>query len=62
MDQHGVMKAVGREVIAKQRNGPTGEVPLTFLKQYTRFESRAETREPAEILCWFALDVQDRPK
>jgi len=21
---------------------------LTFLKQYTRFESRAETREPAE--------------
>ena len=25
-----------------------GEVPLTFLKQYTRFESRAETREPAE--------------
>ena len=35
-------------IIAKQRNGPTGEVPLTFLKQYTRFESRAETREPTE--------------
>jgi replicative DNA helicase len=29
-------------IIAKQRNGPTGEVPLTFLKQYTRFESRAD--------------------
>src|SRR3984893_9043578 len=28
-------------IIAKQRNGPTGDVPLTFLKQYTRFESRA---------------------
>ena len=28
-------------IIAKQRNGPTGDVPLTFLKEYTRFESRA---------------------
>jgi replicative DNA helicase len=27
-------------IIAKQRNGPTGEIPLTFLKQYTRFEDR----------------------
>jgi replicative DNA helicase len=31
-------------IIAKQRNGPTGDVPLTFLKQYTRFESRARER------------------
>jgi replicative DNA helicase len=30
-------------IIAKQRNGPTGDVPLTFLKKYTRFEPR-ETR------------------
>jgi len=29
-------------LIAKQRNGPTGEVPLTFLKAYTRFESAAK--------------------
>jgi replicative DNA helicase len=28
-------------IIAKQRNGPVGEVPLTFLKQFTRFEDRA---------------------
>jgi replicative DNA helicase len=28
-------------IIAKQRNGPTGDVPLIFLKQFTRFESRA---------------------
>jgi len=28
-------------ILAKQRNGPTGEVPLTFVRQYTRFESRA---------------------
>jgi len=27
--------------IGKQRNGPTGDVPLTFLRQYTRFESAA---------------------
>ena len=27
-------------IIAKQRNGPTGEIPLTFLKEYTRFETR----------------------
>src|SRR5271170_4165325 len=28
--------------IAKQRNGPTGDVDLTFLKNYTRFESAAK--------------------
>jgi replicative DNA helicase len=28
-------------IIAKQRNGPTGEIPLTFLKEFTRFEDRA---------------------
>jgi replicative DNA helicase len=33
-------------IIAKQRNGPTGDVPLTFLKEYTRFENRA--REQAQ--------------
>ena len=29
-------------LIAKQRNGPTGDVHLTFLKPYTRFESAAK--------------------
>ncbi|MEO5720248.1 MAG: replicative DNA helicase [Chthoniobacterales bacterium] len=33
-------------IIAKQRNGPTGDVPLTFIKEYTRFEDRA--REAVE--------------
>jgi len=28
-------------IIAKQRNGPVGDVPLTFLKEFTRFETRA---------------------
>ena len=30
-------------IIAKQRNGPVGDVPLTFLKQFTRFENRAHS-------------------
>ena len=34
-------------IIAKQRNGPTGDVALTFRKEFTRFEDRArEEREP----------------
>jgi replicative DNA helicase len=28
-------------ILAKQRNGPIGTVPLTFLSEYTRFENRA---------------------
>jgi replicative DNA helicase len=28
-------------IIEKQRNGPTGEVTLSFLKQYMRFENYA---------------------
>src|SRR5262249_55980960 len=28
-------------IIAKQRNGPTGEVTLTYLKQFMRFEDFA---------------------
>jgi replicative DNA helicase len=36
-------------IIAKQRNGPVGEIPLTFLKEYTRFETRARNvSEPEE--------------
>ncbi len=29
-------------IIGKQRNGPTGIVKLTFMSEYTRFESRAQ--------------------
>lgn len=32
-------------LIAKQRNGPTGDVELTFMKTYTRFESRARVSD-----------------
>ncbi|PYJ96924.1 MAG: replicative DNA helicase [Verrucomicrobia bacterium] len=34
-------------LIAKQRNGPTGDVPLTFLRSITRFESRAKFSDDA---------------
>jgi replicative DNA helicase len=32
-------------LLAKQRNGPTGDVNLTFLKPYTRFESAAKVSD-----------------
>ncbi len=35
-------------IIAKQRNGPVGDVPLTFLKEFTRFENRAREAEGEE--------------
>src|SRR6266581_4711244 len=36
-------------IIAKQRNGPVGEISLTFLKEFTRFEDRARNvSEPDE--------------
>src|SRR5437667_5161671 len=35
-------------IIAKQRNGPVGEIPLTFLKEYTRFETRARNVSGSE--------------
>jgi replicative DNA helicase len=33
-------------IIAKQRNGPTGDIPLTFIKEYTRFENAAFDTPP----------------
>ena len=39
------LKGMADLVIAKQRNGPIGTVPLRFLGQFTRFENRAEDLE-----------------
>lgn len=39
------LKGKAMLIIAKQRHGPTGDVPLTFIKEYTRFETRARSDE-----------------
>lgn len=31
-------RGVATVIMAKQRNGPTGEFNMAFLRQYTRFE------------------------
>jgi replicative DNA helicase len=37
-------------LVAKQRNGPTGEVAMTFLKNFTRFESASNRRvDPEDV-------------
>jgi len=41
------LKGLADLIIAKQRNGPIGTVPLRFLGQFTRFENRAEDLEEA---------------
>jgi replicative DNA helicase len=40
-DANTTRKGIADIIIAKQRNGPTGEVQLTFLGQYTKFENYA---------------------
>jgi|KBSSwiStaDraftv2_1062776.scaffolds.fasta_scaffold184679_2 replicative DNA helicase len=44
------IKGLADLMIAKQRNGPIGNVPLRFLGQYTRFENRVDDLpdEPVE--------------
>ena len=34
-------KTYAEIIVAKQRNGPTGRVPITFIEEYTRFENRS---------------------
>src|SRR6266571_349221 len=36
-------------IIAKQRNGPTGEVELAFLREYTKFETLASSGIPEPV-------------
>ena len=41
-DDNPELKGRAELIIGKSRHGPTGDVPLTFLSQYTRFENWAE--------------------
>jgi replicative DNA helicase len=36
-------------MVAKQRNGPTGDVKLTWLHKYTRFENLSDQQPHAEF-------------
>ena len=40
-DENNPQKGIAEIILAKQRNGPTGKVKLTFLDAYTRFENLA---------------------
>jgi len=39
------LEGMAEIIVAKQRNGPTGFVPLYFVKQFTRFENRLDDIE-----------------
>jgi replicative DNA helicase len=43
------LKGIADLIVAKQRNGPIGTVPLRFLGQFTRFENRSEDL-PEEVM------------
>ncbi len=48
MYEPGEHEGVVEVLIAKQRNGPTGEIKLTFLKRFMRFENFVEEPFPVE--------------
>ena len=43
-DENNPNKGIAEILLKKQRNGPTGEIKLTFLSSYTRFENLADDK------------------
>lgn len=43
------LRGMAELIIAKQRNGPTGKVPLVFLREFTKFENRTTDIEEADL-------------
>jgi replicative DNA helicase len=43
-DESNPNKGIAEILLKKQRNGPTGDIKLTFLSSYTRFENLAEDK------------------
>ena len=41
-EENNTNKGIAEILLKKQRNGPTGDIKLTFLSAYTRFENLAE--------------------
>jgi replicative DNA helicase len=41
-------EGVAEVIVGKQRNGPTGEIRLAFIKEYARFENLAHARQIEE--------------